>query len=392
MWIGYDGLGTSAVSPGPSSTHIRCENPSLAPMVTHACGLGVELDAEPAPVEVGDREAQASGRPGSSSSGGCAGSAPPRPASRPRSAATGCPGCRTRGRSRPRRRAGLPSSARRSRRRRTAGARGCGGTPCGSRYQSPSGAPVALAACAHRPRHGDDRRRCCSTSAASSSSPPPSRSSAALERAEIPVDRDRARPRALRGRGVVAGRRRRRRAADRRLLARVPHRVRRRVRRARRPRPTRRSSTSPSEFATDGLWMRVDRRARSTRSARSTAAGIRLGVVSNAGGTMADRLRELEVLQVGAGLGVEVEHAHRLRRGRRREAGPADLPPRARGARRRSGAHRLRRRHAALRRRRARGAPACGRSSWTRTAAAPHGVREGDVARRRPLRAQAVRR
>ena len=33
MWIGYDGDGTSAASPGPSSTHMRWENPSLAPMV-----------------------------------------------------------------------------------------------------------------------------------------------------------------------------------------------------------------------------------------------------------------------------------------------------------------------------------------------------------------------
>ena len=33
MWIGYDGEGTSAVSPGPTSTHMRCEKPSLAPMV-----------------------------------------------------------------------------------------------------------------------------------------------------------------------------------------------------------------------------------------------------------------------------------------------------------------------------------------------------------------------
>ena len=40
MWIGYDGLGTSAVSPGPSSTHMRCEKPSLAPMVTHASVSG----------------------------------------------------------------------------------------------------------------------------------------------------------------------------------------------------------------------------------------------------------------------------------------------------------------------------------------------------------------
>ncbi len=40
MWIGYDGLGTSAASPGPSSTHIRCEKPSLAPMVLHTCVSG----------------------------------------------------------------------------------------------------------------------------------------------------------------------------------------------------------------------------------------------------------------------------------------------------------------------------------------------------------------
>jgi putative hydrolase of the HAD superfamily len=61
-----------------------------------------------------------------------------------------------------------------------------------------------------------------------------------------------------------------------------------------------------SEFATDGLWMRVI--PGSVDALRAiAAAGIRLGVVSNAGGTMADRLRELEVLQVGAGLGVEVE-------------------------------------------------------------------------------------
>ena len=33
MWIGYDGDGTSAVSPGPTSTHMRCEKPSLAPIV-----------------------------------------------------------------------------------------------------------------------------------------------------------------------------------------------------------------------------------------------------------------------------------------------------------------------------------------------------------------------
>src|SRR5436305_13147425 len=32
MWIGYDGVGTMAVSPGPSRTHMRWVSPSLAPM------------------------------------------------------------------------------------------------------------------------------------------------------------------------------------------------------------------------------------------------------------------------------------------------------------------------------------------------------------------------
>ena len=33
MWIGYDGDGTRAASPGCSNVHIRWEKPSLAPMV-----------------------------------------------------------------------------------------------------------------------------------------------------------------------------------------------------------------------------------------------------------------------------------------------------------------------------------------------------------------------
>ncbi len=33
MWMGYDGDGTRQASPGCSSTHMRWENPSLAPMV-----------------------------------------------------------------------------------------------------------------------------------------------------------------------------------------------------------------------------------------------------------------------------------------------------------------------------------------------------------------------
>ena len=36
MWIGYDGLGTSAVSPGPTSVSIKWEKPSLAPIVVSA--------------------------------------------------------------------------------------------------------------------------------------------------------------------------------------------------------------------------------------------------------------------------------------------------------------------------------------------------------------------
>ena len=60
-----------------------------------------------------------------------------------------------------------------------------------------------------------------------------------------------------------------------------------------------------SEFATDGLWMRVV--PGSVDALRALAdEGIRLGVVSNAGGTMAARLRDLEILQVGPGVGVEV--------------------------------------------------------------------------------------
>ena len=33
MWMGYDGEGTSAASPGCSSTHIRWLKPSFAPIV-----------------------------------------------------------------------------------------------------------------------------------------------------------------------------------------------------------------------------------------------------------------------------------------------------------------------------------------------------------------------
>lgn|GEM_PF-3432124 len=33
MWIGYEGSGTRATSPGWTSVHIRWDSPSLAPMV-----------------------------------------------------------------------------------------------------------------------------------------------------------------------------------------------------------------------------------------------------------------------------------------------------------------------------------------------------------------------
>ena len=33
MWIGYDGRGHEGGVPGPTSTHMRCERPSLAPIV-----------------------------------------------------------------------------------------------------------------------------------------------------------------------------------------------------------------------------------------------------------------------------------------------------------------------------------------------------------------------
>jgi putative hydrolase of the HAD superfamily len=60
-----------------------------------------------------------------------------------------------------------------------------------------------------------------------------------------------------------------------------------------------------SEFVTDALWRRVIPGARDALQAIADS-GIQLGVVSNAGGTIGEQLRELEILQVGPGLGVEV--------------------------------------------------------------------------------------
>lgn len=61
-----------------------------------------------------------------------------------------------------------------------------------------------------------------------------------------------------------------------------------------------------AEFAAAAMWSRVI--PGSVDDLRVLAdTGVRLGVISNADGTVAARLREQEVLQVGAGLGVRVE-------------------------------------------------------------------------------------
>ena len=60
-----------------------------------------------------------------------------------------------------------------------------------------------------------------------------------------------------------------------------------------------------AEFATSGLWSRVI--PGSVDDLRALAAtGVTIGIVSNADGSVAARLREQEVLQVGPGIGVEV--------------------------------------------------------------------------------------
>jgi len=61
-----------------------------------------------------------------------------------------------------------------------------------------------------------------------------------------------------------------------------------------------------SEFADAALWLKPI--AGTVDGLRALAdAGVRLGVISNADGLMAQRLAQLEILQVGPGLGVEVE-------------------------------------------------------------------------------------
>jgi putative hydrolase of the HAD superfamily len=61
-----------------------------------------------------------------------------------------------------------------------------------------------------------------------------------------------------------------------------------------------------SEFADAALWVHVIADSRAGLRALADT-GVRLGVVSNADGVMGERLRRLEILQVGPGIGVEVE-------------------------------------------------------------------------------------
>jgi putative hydrolase of the HAD superfamily len=61
-----------------------------------------------------------------------------------------------------------------------------------------------------------------------------------------------------------------------------------------------------SEFADAALWLRVIPGCRDGLRALADA-GVRLGIVSNADGLIGERLRELEIAQVGPGLGVEIE-------------------------------------------------------------------------------------
>ncbi|MBV8950103.1 MAG: HAD hydrolase-like protein [Actinobacteria bacterium] len=61
-----------------------------------------------------------------------------------------------------------------------------------------------------------------------------------------------------------------------------------------------------SEFADAALWLRVAPGCREGIRALADT-GVRLGLISNADGLIGERLRELEILQVGPGVGVEVE-------------------------------------------------------------------------------------
>jgi len=61
-----------------------------------------------------------------------------------------------------------------------------------------------------------------------------------------------------------------------------------------------------SEFAEAALWIEPIAGARDGLQALADA-GVRLGIVSNADGIMGQRLAQLEICQVGPGLGVEIE-------------------------------------------------------------------------------------
>jgi FMN phosphatase YigB (HAD superfamily) len=60
-----------------------------------------------------------------------------------------------------------------------------------------------------------------------------------------------------------------------------------------------------SEFADAALWLQPVDGAKDG-VARLARAGVKLGIVSNADGVMGERLRELEIVQVGPGIGVEI--------------------------------------------------------------------------------------
>ena len=79
-----------------------------------------------------------------------------------------------------------------------------------------------------------------------------------------------------------------------------------------------------SEFADAALWLRVVDGCREGLQALADA-GVRLGIISNADGLIAERLRTLEILQVGPGSRRGGRDDHRLGRGRRDEAGSTDL-------------------------------------------------------------------
>ena len=61
-----------------------------------------------------------------------------------------------------------------------------------------------------------------------------------------------------------------------------------------------------SEFADAALWLRELPGARDGLRALADT-GVRLGIISNADGLIGQRLAELEILQVGPGIGVAVE-------------------------------------------------------------------------------------